>query len=175
MAEHDFPQLVHITGLAPTIKENPPLIYHWRETGHEEFMEIVREAFARYRETLPEHRRMLLDRFKIMDVAIKVVGVGSVGTWCAVILLMASDNDPLFLQVKEARPSVLEAYAGKSVHPNHGQRSRGRLPTDAIGQRSLPRLDGRKAWPALLSAPTEGHEDQDSRRGVHPERHAAIC
>jgi uncharacterized protein (DUF2252 family) len=120
--EHDFPELVHTTGLAPTIKENPPLIYHWRELGSEAHMEVFKNAFARYRETLTEHRRMLLDHFQLMDTAIKVVGVGSVGTWCAVILLMASDKDPLFLQVKEARPSVLEAFAGKSAHPNHGQR-----------------------------------------------------
>ena len=120
--EHDFPALVHTTGLTPTIKENPPLIYHLREKGHEEQMEAVRKSFARYRETLPEHRRFLLDRFKVMDIAIKVVGVGSVGTSCAVILMMAGDKDPLFLQVKEARPSVLEPYAGQSVHPNHGQR-----------------------------------------------------
>ena len=113
---------MHTTGLAPTIKENPPLIYHLREKGYEEQMEAVRRDFARYRETLPEHRRFLLDRFKLMDIAVKVVGVGSVGTMCAVMLLMASDTDPLFLQVKEARPSVLEPYAGKSVHPNHGQR-----------------------------------------------------
>ncbi|MBY0527189.1 MAG: DUF2252 domain-containing protein [Gemmataceae bacterium] len=120
--EHDFPELVHTNGLAPTIRENPPLIYHWREGGHEELMTNVRKAFAAYRETLSEHRRVLLDRFKLMDIAIKVVGVGSVGTMCAVMLLMAGDKDPLFLQVKEARPSVLEAYAGKSLHGNHGQR-----------------------------------------------------
>ena len=77
--EHDFPELVHTTGLAPTIKENPPLIYHWRELGHEEHMEIFKNAFARYRETLAEHLRMLLDHFQLMDTAIKVVGVGSVG------------------------------------------------------------------------------------------------
>ncbi len=65
---------------------------------------------------------MLLDRYELKDIAIKVVGVGSVGTFCAVMLLMASEQDPLFLQVKEARPSVLEAYAGKSIYPNHGQR-----------------------------------------------------
>jgi hypothetical protein len=57
-----------------------------------------------------------------MDIAIKVVGVGSVGTFCAVLLLMASEEDPLFLQVKQARSSVLEAYAGKSGYANHGQR-----------------------------------------------------
>jgi hypothetical protein len=55
-------------------------------------------------------------------LAVKVVGVGSVGTACAVMLLMAGGRDPLFLQVKEARPSVLEAYAGKSSYSNHGQR-----------------------------------------------------
>jgi uncharacterized protein (DUF2252 family) len=120
--EHDFPQLVTTAGLNPEIKENPPLIYHWREQGQAEFSANVQQAFARYRETLEEDRRLLLDRFKLKDIAIKVVGVGSVGTWCAVGLLMAGDNDPLFLQVKEARASVLEAYAGKSVHANDGQR-----------------------------------------------------
>ncbi len=120
--EHDFPGLVHTAGLTPTIKENPPTIYHLREQGQAEQMENVKRAFARYRETLPEHRRVLLDRFKIMDFAVKVVGVGSVGTLCAVILMMAGDKDPLFLQAKEARQSVLEPYAGKSVHANHGQR-----------------------------------------------------
>jgi uncharacterized protein (DUF2252 family) len=122
VAEHDFPQLVTTAGLSPEIKENPPLIYHWREQGQEEFTANVEQAFARYRETLQEDRRLLLDRFKLLDIAIKVVGVGSVGTWCAVALLMAGEDDPLFLQIKEARGSVLEAYAGKSAHANRGQR-----------------------------------------------------
>ena len=56
------------------------------------------------------------------DFAIKVVGVGSVGTFCGILLLMASDHDPLFLQFKQARPSVLEPYAGKSLHSNDGAR-----------------------------------------------------
>jgi uncharacterized protein (DUF2252 family) len=120
--EHDFPELVHINGLVPTIKDNPPLIYHSREQGHEETTAIFQKGFADYLESLPEHRRLLLDRFKLMDFAIKVVGVGSVGTYCGVMLLMASDKDPLFLQIKQARPSVLEAYAGKSVYSNNGQR-----------------------------------------------------
>jgi uncharacterized protein (DUF2252 family) len=120
--EHDFPELVTTAGMAPTIKENPPLIYHWREQGHEEIAAVVQKAFAAYRETMPEHRRLLLDRFKMMDFAMKVVGVGSVGTYCGVMLMMAAEEDPLFLQVKQARPSVLEAYAGKSVYANHGQR-----------------------------------------------------
>ena len=120
--EHEFPRLVHTSGPAPSIRDNPPLIYHWREVGREEHMGTVRAAFAAYRETLPEHRRILIDRFELIDIAVKVVGVGSVGTICAVMLLMADEHDPLFLQVKQARPSVLEPYAGKSIHPNNGQR-----------------------------------------------------
>jgi hypothetical protein len=65
---------------------------------------------------------MLLDHYEIMDAAVKVVGVGSVGTGCWMMLLMARGKDPLILQVKEARASVLEGFAGKSVYPNHGQR-----------------------------------------------------
>ena len=122
VAEHDFPQLVTTDGLHPEIKENPPLIYHWREHGQAEFTANVQQAFARYRETLEESRRVLLDRYELLDIAIKVVGVGSVGTWCAVALLMAGGDDPLFLQIKEARRSVLEGYAGRSAHANHGQR-----------------------------------------------------
>lgn len=122
VAEHDFPELATTAGLTPEIRDNPPLIFHWHEKGHEELMANVQKAFARYRETMEEDRRLLLDRFKLKDLAIKVVGVGSVGTYCSVLLLMASEHDPLFLQVKQARPSVLEAYAGKSRHANHGER-----------------------------------------------------
>src|SRR6266478_2741044 len=84
--------------------------------------ERVREMFRRYRLTLPEERRVILDRYHIVDIARKVVGVGSVGTRCAVVLLMAGQGDPLFLQFKEALPSVLEPYAGKSRYANHGER-----------------------------------------------------
>jgi uncharacterized protein (DUF2252 family) len=120
--EHEFPELVTNVGLAPAIKENPPLIYHWNEQGHEELSANLNRAFARYRETMQEDRRLLLDRFKLTDMAIKVVGVGSVGTYCGILLMMASQHDPLFLQFKQARPSVLEAYAGASPHSNNGQR-----------------------------------------------------
>jgi hypothetical protein len=67
---------------------------------------------------LPDDRCALLDRYEFKDITVKVVGVGSVGTFCAIILLMGSEHDPLFLQVKEARKSVLEAYAGESVYPS---------------------------------------------------------
>jgi uncharacterized protein (DUF2252 family) len=77
---------------------------------------------ARYRTSLPDHVRVLLDRYHLCDIAMKVVGIGSVGTFCAIGLLIAAEDDPLFLQVKEARPSVLEPYAGKSVYKHAGQR-----------------------------------------------------
>ncbi|MFO0896495.1 MAG: DUF2252 domain-containing protein [Pirellulales bacterium] len=120
--EHQFPELVTTEGFAPAIKENPPLIYHPREKGHEEQAALVHKAFAHYRESLQEDRRFLLDRYTLKDFAIKVVGVGSVGTFCGILLLMAGEHDPLFLQFKQARPSVLAAYAGKSLHANDGQR-----------------------------------------------------
>lgn len=122
VAEHDFPKLAALAGEVPMIKDNPPLIYHPQKEGGEDLLTRAQVAFAEYRESMQEDRRVLLDRYELKDIAIKVVGVGSVGTFCAVMLLMASEQDPLFLQVKEARPSVLEAYAGKSIYTNHGQR-----------------------------------------------------
>lgn len=120
--EYEFPELATSEGLKPSIKESPPLIFHPREIGYEEHLDAFQQAFDSYKKTLQEDRRILLERFKIMDFAIKVVGVGSVGTVCGIVLLMAGEQDPLFLQVKQARPSVLEPYAGKSRHANHGER-----------------------------------------------------
>jgi uncharacterized protein (DUF2252 family) len=122
VVEDVFPKLADKTGESPTIKDNPPYLYHHLERGESEFYARIEEVFLRYRESLPDDRRVLLERYALKDKAIKVVGVGSVGTVCSVALLMAGENDPLFLQLKEARSSVLEAHAGPSVYPNHGQR-----------------------------------------------------
>jgi len=122
VVEHDFPKLAEIVGRLPKIKDNPPLIFHWHAREHEKFFAGAKAAFASYRRTLQKDRRLLLDHYELRDIAIKVVGVGSVGTWCGIVLLLASETDPLFLQVKESRASVLEAYAGKSIYRNHGQR-----------------------------------------------------
>jgi hypothetical protein len=78
--------------------------------------------FERYRRTLPEERRVVLQRYHVVDIARKVVGIGSVGTRCDVALLMAGANDPLFLQFKQASESVLAPYAGKSRYSNQGER-----------------------------------------------------
>jgi uncharacterized protein (DUF2252 family) len=117
-----YPKLVTQEGARPRIKDEPPLIFHPTLEQAPGLNSGYSEVIASYRATLPESTRVLFDRYHYFDLAVKVVGVGSVGTMCAVMLFMAADNDPLFLQVKEARPSVLEPYAGKSVHTNHGQR-----------------------------------------------------
>ncbi len=122
VTEHDFPKLAEHLGSTPSIKDNPPLIYHSAEIKKDAGSEELKAAWALYRESLPEQTRLLFDRFHLCDMALKVVGVGSVGTMCMVALLMAADNDPLFLQIKQANASVLEPYAGKSLHNNHGQR-----------------------------------------------------
>jgi uncharacterized protein (DUF2252 family) len=122
VVEHDYPKLAAMSGGRPTIKDSPPLIYHPREEGVRDLFVRAHAAFAAYRESLQEDRRVLIDHYDLKDIAIKVVGVGSVGTFCTVMLMMAGEADPLFLQVKEARRSVLEAYAGKSIYANHGQR-----------------------------------------------------
>ena len=120
--EHQLPKLVSRDGARLTIKDAPPLIYHPTAEITPGMKFGYAETIAAYREALPAHVQILFDRFQFRDLAIKVVGVGSVGTQCYVGLFMAADNDPLFLQIKEARRSVLEPYAGKSVHPNQGQR-----------------------------------------------------
>jgi uncharacterized protein (DUF2252 family) len=120
--EHHFPALEQVAGRGPAIEDNPPIIFHWRKQGNEEFFKQTQAALVAYRKTLENDRRVLVNRYELKDVAIKVVGVGSVGTWCGVALLVAGEQDILFLQIKEAGASVLEPYAGKSLFPNHGQR-----------------------------------------------------
>jgi uncharacterized protein (DUF2252 family) len=122
IAEDIFPKLVETKGEKPLIKDERPTIFHSEAHPAGTVAPALKEAFARYRNTLARAYQSLLDRYEIKDAAMKVVGIGSVGTSCAVILFMASEGDPLFLQVKEARASVLEPYAGASIFPNHGQR-----------------------------------------------------
>jgi uncharacterized protein (DUF2252 family) len=104
------------------ISDAPPLIYHHPHLNLTNSRESLERALGRYRESLPAERKTLIDRYQLMDFALKVVGVGSVGTLCAIALMMAAEDDPLFLQIKEARPSILESHSDKSKYANHGQR-----------------------------------------------------
>ena len=113
-------QLTEVTGGQRRFIDNPPLIYHLPNQA--EYFEQISLLFEQYRDTLQVDRQFLLDRYRLVDVALKVVGVGSVGTHCGVALLLDNNDDPLLLQYKEARPSVLEPYAGKSPYPHEGQR-----------------------------------------------------
>jgi uncharacterized protein (DUF2252 family) len=89
----------------------------------DEVDQIVRDQFSAYSATLPDDRKKLLERFEVVDVARKVVGVGSVGTRAFIALLQGRDTqDPLFLQMKEATTSVLEDYLPKSRYRQHGAR-----------------------------------------------------
>ncbi len=122
VVETDFPKMVEGSPGKFVIKDNPPLIYHDRAVNLDSDRDNVLSTLGRYRSSLQDDRRLLFDRYRVADIAVKVVGVGSVGTFCAVLLMMAENDDPLLLQVKEARASVLERYLGKSVYANHGQR-----------------------------------------------------
>lgn len=117
---HIFPKLTQRVEGGYTIKDNPPLITHVDE---DKLIEQAQAFMEGYRASLQEDRRVLLNRYRVVDLARKVVGVGSVGTRCYVVLLLgSSQNDPLFLQIKEAQASVLEPYLGPSPYKNHAQR-----------------------------------------------------
>jgi len=121
-AELVYPKLAQENDGQPRIRDNPPTLFHADATEDAGDMAIVQQSLAQYRETLPDDRRVLLDRYRVVDIAVKVVGIGSVGTNCLVALLTSATGHPLFLQVKEANASVLEAYAGKSGYAHHSER-----------------------------------------------------
>jgi uncharacterized protein (DUF2252 family) len=174
-----YPKLIERVKGQWRIKEKPPLIQPL-SGQHDNTHEIVaRTAFESYKQALPEERRILLDRYELADVAFKVVGVGSVGTFCAIGLFVTRDDQTLLLQLKEAQTSALASYAGPSVYRNQGQRV-------VVGQRIM------QAVPDLFLGWTEDHGDdqqcyirqlKDSRlaltgadlaEGVLP-YHATLC
>src|SRR6266404_433452 len=107
------------------IRDKPPLVHH---LSHHELH--AHQAFASYAETLQEDRRVLLQRYHRRDIAFKTVGVGSVGTFCAIGLFVSDDGSPLLLQIKEAQESVLAPFAGAADYANHGERV-------VVGQRMM--------------------------------------
>jgi uncharacterized protein (DUF2252 family) len=128
--EKEFAKLAVIEGDKPRILDQPPLIFHFGDARDQEVIDIANQTLIEYKKNINYGLSLLLNRFEVVDVAFKVVGVGSVGTMCGIILLMSGQGDPLFLQFKQARQSVLEPYCGASPFEHSGQRV-------VIGQRLM--------------------------------------
>ncbi len=118
-AIHELPKLTAVDAEGHRrILDRPPVISHPPEATPG----VLAFALAHYRDTVAEDRRVLLERYEMVDAALKVVGVGSVGLAAFAILLLGGDDDPLFLQAKQAEASVLEQFLPPSGQPSHGAR-----------------------------------------------------
>jgi uncharacterized protein (DUF2252 family) len=128
------------------IKDDPPVVTHFETPDGPN---ALAKTFRDYRATLAENRRELIARYRFVDMALKVVGVGSVGTRCFIVLLEGRDqNDALILQAKEATTSVLEPYVKGTLHTNHGERV-------VVGQRLM------QATPDIFLGWTRGPAGRD--------------
>ena len=128
--EKEFAKLTFTAGDTPRIVDQPPLIFHYGDQRDKEYMKSAIATLQGYKKNVNLGVKLLLDRYAVVDVVFKVVGVGSVGTVCGIILLMSGKGDSLFLQFKQARQSVLEPYCGASPWEHAGQRV-------VIGQRAV--------------------------------------
>jgi uncharacterized protein (DUF2252 family) len=128
--EKEFAKLTFSAGDTPRIVDQPPLIFHYGDKRDQEYLKIATSTLQAYKKNINLGVGVLLERFAVVDVAFKVVGVGSVGTACGIMLLMSGRGDPLFLQFKQARQSVLEPYCGASPWEHPGQRV-------VMGQRAM--------------------------------------
>ena len=121
-------KLTHLVNGRPRIIADPPLIVPVadllpKQMDQETFEAQIKDLLAKYQRTLETDRRYLLEQYEFADMARKVVGVGSVGTRCWIVLMLGRDeSDPLFLQIKEADKSVLAEFVGASKYTNMGQR-----------------------------------------------------
>lgn len=119
--EHVFHKITTLVDAKPRIADQPPLLFH-PDPSEFDLERDVLPFLNGYRETLSRDRAALFDRFQVVDGAYKVVGVGSVGTRCFIVLFSGNQDDHLFLQVKEARRSVLDGLASTSTFANNGER-----------------------------------------------------
>ena len=119
VGERMLPKITEQVGQVRQFVEAPPLTTRVTDTRA---LRIVRAGMDRYLESLDESRRFVFDRYRLEDYCMRVVGIGSVGTRCFVALLVCDDRNPLLLQVKEARESVLAPHAAPSPHANQGER-----------------------------------------------------
>ena len=117
-----YPKLLTRRKGAWRIRPRPPLVLPLSGQNDDTHELVARTAFESYRLGLPEERMVLLDRYRLVDVAFKVVGIGSVGTICAIGLFVTRDNATLLLQLKEAQESVLAPHTAPSIYVNQGQR-----------------------------------------------------
>ncbi len=115
-------KLTHIVDGRRQIVDDPPLVSRLDDLLVPDQLAALGEFFRRYVDTLALHRRHLLHHYAVVDFAHKIVGVGSVGTRCLIVLLESGDGEPLFLQFKEANASVLEPYCGASEYERAGER-----------------------------------------------------
>ena len=151
-------RLTHEVDGEPRISADPPLIVPiaelWPAEQATQFSDWFHARLSEYRRTLSTDRRRLLERYRYADLARKVVGVGSVGTRAWIVLMLGRDGaDPLFLQVKEAQPSVLEEFAEPSVYRNAGHRV-------VAGQRLMQTAsDLFLGWLHVADSPDAGERD----------------
>ena len=122
-----FKKLTETVDGRPRIRSDPPLLIPLRDLpkqfDREKLDATVRASFEEYRETISPELQTLLDGYELIDIALKVVGVGSVGTRCFAALFIGRDeNDPLFLQIKEADNAVFESVLPSSRYDSHGRR-----------------------------------------------------
>ena len=178
-----FAKLTEIVDGEPRIVGDPPVVTPIEEiVGEERLHELedfLRGVIRSYRRTLPGDRRRLLERYRYVHAARKVVGVGSVGTRAYIMLLLGrDDSDPLFLQFKEAEASVLEPFLGKSEFANHGQRVvEGQRLTQAASDIMLGWIRAgrhRRRQARLLHPPALGREGLGPGRADEPEAACAI-
>jgi uncharacterized protein (DUF2252 family) len=175
VGENLFPKISAPVKGRHRLVDQPPVLFHPAQKGAEK---VFREALADYRQSLFPSVRVLFDRYRLQDFAIKVVGIGSVGTRCLVGLFFSAEGHPLLLQFKEAGSSVLAPYAGKSEYRNQGQRI-------VVGQRLMQSASdiflgwtrsrrgydfyGRQLRDMKMSAPVEGAS------AARLKLYAAIC
>jgi uncharacterized protein (DUF2252 family) len=117
--EHLSPKVARVSGRRHRLVDHPPNLVHVHTA---DWRKLVRDSILAFRNSLSDERRVLLDRYQLADFALKVVGIGSVGTRCFVALFIADEDQSVMLQFKEAGRSVLEPYTGKSAYDNQGQR-----------------------------------------------------
>ena len=180
LASHKgYPKLIERHKGTWRIRARPPLIDPLSGQADDTHEMAVRTAFESYKLSLPDEQRLLLDRYRLVDVAFKVVGVGSVGTFCAIGLFVTPDDATLLLQLKEARASVLAPYAGPGRFSNHGQRV-------VVGQRIMQadsdvflgwtedRGDGQPCYVRHLKDPRMALIGSDIAEQALP-HHAMLC